>query len=59
MKGYKADPVNNLCLNAEYGWKKGVNVFVRFNNLLNKNYITQTGYPEQGFYAMGGISWSF
>ena len=38
---------------------KGVNVFVRFNNLLNKNYITQTGYPEQGFYAMGGISWSF
>lgn len=59
MKGYKADPVNNLCLNAEYGWKKGVNVFVRFNNLLNKNYITQTGYPEQGFYAMGGISWIF
>lgn len=59
LDGYKADPVNDLSLNAEYALKGGVNVFVRLNNLLNKNYITQTGYPVQGFYVMGGISWSF
>ena len=55
----KADAVNNLCVGAEYELFKRMNVFVRLNNLLDKNYLTAYGYPQQGFYFMAGLSCRF
>lgn len=55
----KADPVNNLCVGAEYGLFNRANIFARLNNLLNKDYLTESGYPAQGLYFMAGISCSF
>lgn len=55
----KADPVNNLCVGAEYELFGRVNVFARMNNLLNKYYLTENGYPMQGIYFMAGISCRF
>ena len=58
--GYKKlEPVSNLSVFADYGLFNRVNVFVRLNNLLNKDYITSTGYRIQGFNAMAGISCRF
>ena len=55
----KADPVNNLCVGAEYELFKRLNVFARLNNLLNRNYLTESGYPTQGFYVMAGLGCRF
>ena len=55
----KADAVINLCVGAEYELFKRMNVFVRLNNLLDKNYLTAYGYPQQGFYFMAGLSCRF
>lgn len=55
----KANPVNNLGLYAEYQLLGRASIFVQFHNLLGKNYITEQGYPEQGFHALAGISWRF
>lgn len=55
----RLDPVNNLSVSATYSFLERLNVFVRFNNLLNKDYITSTGYPVQGFNVMAGISCRF
>ena len=55
----KVNPVNNLCVGAEYELFKRVNVFARLNNLLNKDYFTESGYPEQGLYFMAGLSCRF
>ena len=55
----KADAVNNLSLSAGYEFASRVNVFVRFDNVLNRDYITETGYPVQGFSAMAGLSLRF
>ena len=55
----KMNPVSSLSLGGEYELFKRLNVFVRLNNLLNKDYITEYGYPQQGFYLMGGLSCRF
>lgn len=55
----KADAINNLSLSAGYEFFNSLNVFVRFNNLLNQDYITEAGYPVQGFNAMAGVSFRF
>lgn len=55
----KADAINNLSLSAGYEFFNSLNVFVRFNNLLNQDYITVAGYPVQGFNAMAGVSFRF
>ena len=55
----KADAINNLSLSAGYKFFNSLNVFVRFNNLLNQDYITEAGYPVQGFNAMAGVSFRF
>lgn len=55
----KANPVNDLCVGAEYELFKRINVFARLNNLLNKDYLTESGYPEQGLYFMAGLSCRF
>lgn len=53
------DPINSLSVSAEYELLNRITVFARLNNLLNKNYITETGYPVQGFNIMAGISVRF
>lgn len=55
----RLDPVSNLSVSATYSLFNRLNVFVRFNNILNKDYIAVTGYPVQGFHAMAGISCRF
>lgn len=55
----KADPISNLYVGAEYILSNRMTVFARFNNLLNKEYITETGYPSQGFHAIAGLSVRF
>lgn len=55
----KADAVNSLALSAGYEFAKRLNVFVRFDNVLNQYYLTEAGYPVQGFSGMGGLSIRF
>ena len=57
--GIKADAVNELNIGAEYLFNDRVNVFLKLNNLLNKNYVTESGYPVQGFNVMAGVSLNF
>lgn len=57
--GIKADAVNELNIGAEYLFNDRVNVFLKMNNLLNKNYVTESGYPVQGFNVMAGVSLNF
>ena len=57
--GIKADAVNELNIGAEYLFNDRVNVFLKLNNLLNKNYVTESGYPIQGFNVMAGVSLNF
>lgn len=57
--GIKADAVNELNIGAEYLFNDRVNVFLHLNNLLNKNYVTESGYPVQGFNVMAGVSLNF
>lgn len=55
----KAKAVNNLAVGAEYALFNRMTVFARLNNLLNKEYVAENGYPVQGFHAMGGLSFRF
>lgn len=55
----KADAVNNLSLSAGYEYAHRINVFLRFDNVLNQYYLTEAGFPVQGFTAMGGLSIRF
>ena len=57
--GIKADAVNELNIGAEYLFNDRMNVFLKLNNLLNKNYVTEIGYPVQGFNVMAGVSLNF
>ena len=57
--GIKADAVNELNIGAEYLFNDRVNVFLKLNNLLNKNYVTESGYPVLGFNVMAGVSLNF
>ena len=57
--GIKTDAVNELNIGAEYLFDERVNVFLKLNNLFNKNYVTESGYPVQGLNAMAGVSLNF
>ena len=54
-----ADAVNDLRLSAGYRFFNRLDVFGRIENLLNKKYISETGYPVQGFTVQGGVSLRF
>lgn len=54
-----AESVNNLSLSAGYEFFNRLNVFADVNNLLNCDYLTETGYPVQGFNVMVGVSVRF
>lgn len=66
---YRAEPyyfiqkrllaVNNLGLGAYYYLFKGVSVYVKADNLLNKEYQYYLDYPTQGINFVGGLSFRF
>lgn len=60
MEGLEdAKSVNDFSLSAGYEFFNRFNVFVGVNNLLNRTYLTETGYPVQGFHVMAGVSVRF
>lgn len=57
--GKRMDPVNNLYLSGNYDLFKGISVYARINNLLNKNYQYYWGYMNEGINFVGGVSFQF
>ena len=55
----KLSAISNLYAGANYNIYKGVSVYARINNLLNKKYQYYLGYPTEGFNFVGGLSFSF
>ena len=53
------DPVSNLYAGADYALMKNLSIFAQFNNLLNKEYVTISSFPAQGFNFLGGLSLRF
>lgn len=59
IEGEKAAPVSNLYLGGSYELFKGISVYARMNNLLNKDYQYYWGYPTEGISFIGGVSFKF
>lgn len=59
VQGQKADPVSNLYLGGSYELFKGISIYARANNLLNKDYQYYWGYPTEGLNFLGGVSFQF
>lgn len=55
----KLSAVSDLYAGASYNIFKGVSVYARINNLMNKKYQYYLGYPTEGFNFIGGLSFSF
>ena len=55
----RVDPVGNLYLGGSYEVFEGISIYVRANNLLNKDYQYYWGYPTEGINFMGGVSFRF
>ena len=55
----RVDPVGNLYLGGSYEVFEGISIYVRANNLLNKDYQYYPGYPTEGINFMGGVSFRF
>lgn len=55
----KAAAVSNLHAGAGYNVFKGVSVYARINNILNKKYQYYLGYPTEGLNFLGGLSFRF
>lgn len=51
--------VNNLSVGADYRFLKGLSVFGRVNNLLNKKYYYEYGYPAEKLNVLAGLSLVF
>lgn len=66
---YRAEPyyfiqkrlsaVNNLNFGASYHLFKGVSIYAKADNLLNKEYQYYLDYPTQGINFVGGLSFRF
>lgn len=59
VEGTKIDPVSNLYLGGSYELFKGISIYARVNNLLNKDYQYYWGYPTEGLNFLGGVSFRF
>ena len=59
VEGEQAYPVSNLYVHGSYELFKGITVYARLNNLLNKKYQYYESCPAQGFSVMGGVSFRF
>lgn len=51
--------INNLSLGASYEVFKGISIYARANNLLNKKYQWYYTIPTEGFNFVGGLSFQF
>lgn len=52
-------PVSDLSLGATYTIYKGISVYVKADNLLNKKYQYYLAYPVEGINFVGGLSFRF
>lgn len=59
VEGYRMDAASNLYLGGSYEFLKGISVYLRMNNLLNKSYQPYWGYFAEGFNLVGGVSFTF
>lgn len=55
VEGIKAAAVSDLHAGASYNVFKGVSVYARINNILNKKYQYYLGYPTEGLNFLGRI----
>lgn len=55
----EGDPVSNLYIGVDYALLKNLGVFVKANNLLNKEYIASYAYPAQKLNFLAGLSLQF
>ena len=55
----KMSAISDLHIGASYNFYKGVSVYARINNLLNKKYQYYLNYPAEGFNFLGGLSFQF
>ena len=53
LKGYP-----DLNLGVEYRYRKILSFFLNFNNIVSVRYQPWNQYPTQGFFIMGGFSYS-
>lgn len=58
-ESHKEDPVSNLYLSGSYEIFKGISIYARANNLLNKKYQYYQGCPAEGINFLGGASFQF
>ncbi|WP_294605163.1 TonB-dependent receptor [uncultured Bacteroides sp.] len=59
VEDQRVDPIGNLYLGGSYEVFKDISIYVRANNLLNKDYQYYWGYPTEGVNFMGGVSFRF
>lgn len=59
VDGVRMETVGNLYLNGSYEFWKGISVYARLDNILNKDYQYYWGYPDEGFNFVGGVSFKF
>lgn len=59
VEGNKEDPVSNLYLSGSYELFKGISIYARANNLLNKKYQFHQGCMSEGVNFLGGVSFLF
>ena len=59
IENERVDPVGNLYLGGSYEVFKGLSIYARVNNLLNKDYQYYWGYPTEGINFVGGVSFRF
>ena len=59
IQGEQADPVCNLYAGATYDLFRGVGVYARLDNLLDKDYRYDWYYPTQGINFWGGVTFRF
>lgn len=51
--------ISNLSVGARYTFLKDLSVFGRVNNLLNKKYYYESGYPAEKLNVLAGLSLDF
>jgi hypothetical protein len=49
----------DLSTSIEYNFSEKLGAFLRFNNLLNRDYSLLYHYPVRGFQGLAGITWKF
>lgn len=58
-EGEKAKAVGNLYIGGSYELFRRISVYARINNVLNKEYQYDEGYPAEDINFLGGVSFRF